>query len=115
MPPPLLADPNKKFSASTRILKGPERAAMLMLLLGEKFGSPVWKGLDDDEIRQMSIAMSHLGPLESDPIEMFMLEFVGQMSASGEMMGNFDNTERLLQTYLPPDRVVQFMEEIRGP
>jgi flagellar motor switch protein FliG len=115
MPPPLLADPNKKFSASTRILKGPERAAMLMLLLGEKFGSPVWKGLDDDEIRQISIAMSHLGPLESDAIEMFMLEFVGQMSASGAMMGNFDNTERLLQTYLPPDRVVQIMEEIRGP
>src|SRR3954464_9057229 len=115
MPPPLLADPNKKFSDKTRILKGPERAAMLMLLLGEKFGAPVWKGLDDDEIRAISIAMSHLGALEAEAIEMFMVEFVGQMSASGAMMGNFDNTERLLQTYLPPDRVVQIMEEIRGP
>jgi flagellar motor switch protein FliG len=115
MPPPLLKDPNKKFSETTRVLKGPERAAMLMLLLGEKFGSPVWKTLDDDEIRQISIAMSHLGALDADAIEMFMLEFIGQMSASGAMMGNFDNTERLLQTYLPPERVVQIMEEIRGP
>ena len=88
---------------------------MLMLLLGEKFGQPVWTQLDDDEIRQISIAMSHLGALETEAIEMFMIEFVGQMSASGAMMGNFDNTERLLQTYLPSDRVVQIMEEIRGP
>jgi flagellar motor switch protein FliG len=115
MPPPLLKDPNKRFSEKTRVLKGPERAAMLMLLLGERFGAPVWKGLDDDEIRQISIAMSHLGALDSEVIEMFMLEFIGQMSASGAMMGNFDNTERLLQTYLPPERVVQIMEEIRGP
>jgi flagellar motor switch protein FliG len=115
MPPPLKKDPNKKFSEATRILKGPERAAMLMLLLGEKFGQPVWTQLDDDEIRQISIAMSHLGALEAEAIEMFMIEFVGQMSASGAMMGNFDNTERLLQTYLPADRVLQIMEEIRGP
>jgi flagellar motor switch protein FliG len=115
MPPPLKKDPNKKFSEETRILKGPERAAMLMLLLGEKFGQPVWTQLDDDEIRQISIAMSHLGALEAEAIEMFMIEFVGQMSASGAMMGNFDNTERLLQTYLPADRVLQIMEEIRGP
>jgi flagellar motor switch protein FliG len=109
------ADPKKKFSENTRVLKGPERAAVLMLLLGQKYGEPIWKGLDDDEIRQISIAMSHLGAMEAETIEMFMLEFVGQMSASGAIMGNFDNTERLLQTYLPPERVNQIMEEIRGP
>ncbi len=30
-------------------------------------------------------------------------------------MGNFDATERLLQQYLPPERVANIMEEIRGP
>jgi len=116
--PPMPANkdlPAKKFSEATRVLKGPERAAVLMLLLGQKYGGPIWKGLDDDEIRQISIAMSHLGALEAESIEMFMLEFVGQMSASGAMMGNFDNTERLLTTYLPTERVNQIMEEIRGP
>ena len=42
MPPPLLKDPNKKFSDKTRVLKGPERAAMLMLPFifpGYLFGS----------------------------------------------------------------------------
>jgi flagellar motor switch protein FliG len=59
--------------------------------------------------------MARLGSLETDAIEMFMLEFVGQMSASGAVMGNFDNTERLLNAYLSQDRVQQIMEEIRGP
>jgi len=37
------------------------------------------------------------------------------MSASGALMGNYDATERLLQQYLPPERVHTIMDEIRGP
>ena len=37
------------------------------------------------------------------------------MSASGALMGNFDATERLLQQYLPAERVTGIMDEIRGP
>jgi flagellar motor switch protein FliG len=44
-----------------------------------------------------------------------LLEFVSRMSASGALMGNFDATERLLQQYLPADRVHGIMDEIRGP
>jgi flagellar motor switch protein FliG len=44
-----------------------------------------------------------------------MLQFVGRLSASGALMGNFDATERLLQQYLPAERVTNLMEEIRGP
>ena len=38
-----------------------------------------------------------------------------RMSASGALMGNYDATERLLQQYLPPERVGGIMDEIRGP
>ena len=31
------------------------------------------------------------------------------------MLGNYDATERLLQQYLPSERVAGIMEEIRGP
>jgi flagellar motor switch protein FliG len=37
------------------------------------------------------------------------------MSASGAVMGNYDATERLLQQYLPVERVSGIMDEIRGP
>src|SRR5258708_11743432 len=98
-----------------RQLKGPERAAVLMLALGEQHGAKIWGMLDDDELRQISVVMSTIGTMEAELVENLLLEFVSRMSASGAIMGNYDATERLLQQYLPPERVGNIMEEIRGP
>jgi flagellar motor switch protein FliG len=100
---------------SRRKLTGPERAAVLMLALGQQYGSNIWNQLDDDELREISIVMSTLGTIEAEAVEDLLLEFVSRMSASGALMGNYDATERLLQQYLPPERVSGIMEEIRGP
>src|SRR5229473_4240280 len=91
------------------------RAAILMLALGEQYGGKVWSLLDDDEVRELSMHMSTLGTVEADVVEDLLLEFVSRMSASGALMGTFDGTERLLQLYLPADRVTGIMDEIRGP
>src|SRR5712672_2903563 len=96
-------------------LGGPQRAAILMLALGEKYGGKVWALLDDDEVRELSIQMSTLGTVEAEVVEDLLLEFVSRMSASGALMGTFDATERLLTQYLPAERVVGIMDEIRGP
>src|SRR5713226_3404614 len=96
-------------------LSGPKRAAILMLALGEQYGGKVWSLLDDDEVRELSMHMSTLGTVEADVVEDLLLEFVSRMSASGALMGTFDGTERLLQLYLPTERVTGLMEEIRGP
>jgi flagellar motor switch protein FliG len=100
---------------STRALTGPERAAVLMLTLGEQYGAKIWSMLDDDELRQLSIVMSSLGMVESESVEKLLIEFVGRLSASGAVMGDYDATERLLQQFLPPERVGGIMDEIRGP
>ena len=71
--------------------------------------------LDDDELRQLSVVMSTLGTIDSEAVESLLLEFVGRMSASGALMGNYDATERLLHQFLPPERVGGIMDEIRGP
>src|SRR2546430_1182375 len=92
-----------------------KRAAILMLALGDQYGGKVWQQLDDDEVRELSLAMSTLGNVEAETVEDMLLEFVSRMSASGALMGNFDATERLLQQYLPPERVNGIMDEIRGP
>ena len=96
-------------------LPGPKRAAILMLALGEQYGGKIWSLLDDDEVRELSAVMSTLGTIEPEVVEDLLLEFVSRMSASGALMGNYDATERLLQRYLPADRVSGIMEEIRGP
>src|SRR3981189_159790 len=96
-------------------MSGPKRAAILMLALGEQYGGKVWSLLQDDEVRELSMQMSTLGTVEADVVEDLLLEFVSRMSASGALMGNFDATERLLQQYLPKERVTGIMDEIRGP
>jgi flagellar motor switch protein FliG len=100
---------------SKQQLTGPQRAAVLMLALGEEYGGKIWGMLDDDELRQLTLVMSTLGTVDSGAVEELLLEFVSRLSASGSLMGNYDATERLLQKYLGPDRVSMVMEEVRGP
>ncbi len=102
-------------SGAARGLTGPQRAAILLLALGEQFGGKIWKMLDDDELRLISVTMSSLGTIEAATVEDLMLDFVSQLSASGAVMGNYDATEHLLRRYLPPERVSLIMDEIRGP
>ncbi len=98
-----------------RKLTGPEKAAVVLLVIGDKYGGPVWNGFDDDEIRIVSLAMSGLGNLESSEVEELLMEFVGKMSAGGAVTGDFDRTELLLAKLLPKERATGIMEEIRGP
>src|SRR6478672_1322214 len=95
-------------------MSGPKRAAILMLALGEQYGGKIWPLLDDDEVRELSMVMSTLGTVEAEVVEDLLLEFVSRMSASGALLGTFDGADRLLQPYLPPERVTGIMDEIRG-
>jgi flagellar motor switch protein FliG len=101
--------------ARPRVLTGAEKAAIIMLVLGEKHGAKVWPLLDDDEIRSISLAMSQLGSIDAAMVEALINEFVSKMSSSGAVTGDFDRTESLLAKLLPKDRAEGIMSEIRGP
>ena len=98
-----------------KALTGPERAAVLMLSLGEQYGGKIWGLLDDDELRQLSIVMSTLGTVDAPQVENLLLEFVGRLSASGSLMGNYEATERLLHQFLPPERVTASWTKSAAP
>ncbi|MBB4301228.1 flagellar motor switch protein FliG [Rhodobium orientis] len=98
-----------------RELKGPERAAVLLLALGHEHGAPIWKSLDEMEVKQISIAMAKLGPISPIMLDKLFKDFVTKLSAKGALLGNFDSTERILQSVLPAEKVATIMEEIRGP
>jgi flagellar motor switch protein FliG len=110
-----LANRQTEQARPSRQLSGAERAAVLMLALGEQYGSKIWNLLDDDDLRALSVTMSTLGTVDAAHVEALLLEFVSRLSASGSLLGNYDQTERLLQQYLPPERVSGIMDEIRGP
>ncbi|WP_428152082.1 flagellar motor switch protein FliG [Brevundimonas sp.] len=106
---------NKKASVDdAKKLSGPEKAAVILLSLGEEH-TRLWQGLDDDEVKEISQAMASLGTVSSTVVEELLVEFVSGMSGSGSVMGSFDQTQRLLASFMPQDRVDGLMEEIRGP
>ena len=102
-------------AATQRALNGDEKAAVLLLALGPDFGKPILEELDEMEIRQLSRAMVRLGPITQEMLDTLFIEFVTSISSNGSIAGNTDTTERLLLSFLSPDRVDTIMEEIRGP
>jgi flagellar motor switch protein FliG len=98
-----------------RSLSGPQKAAVLMMALGEESAARLFALMHEDEIKEVSSAMATLGPVSSSIVERLCHEFASQMSAAGNLIGSFESTERLLAKTLPKERVSQIMEEIRGP
>ncbi|MBV8400068.1 MAG: flagellar motor switch protein FliG, partial [Acetobacteraceae bacterium] len=98
-----------------RSLTGSQKAAILMLALGEEHCTRLFSMMHEDEIREISSAMSQLGTVRSETVERICIEFADNLGTTGNLIGNYENTERLLQSTLPRERVSQIMEEIRGP
>ena len=96
-------------------LTGAERSAVLMLALGEDHGGRLWELMDEDEVKEVSQLMSNLGTVTASVVEKVLVDFVGQMSATGSLMGSYEATERLISRIMPTDKVASIMEEIRGP
>ncbi|WP_426956251.1 flagellar motor switch protein FliG [Muricoccus radiodurans] len=95
-------------------LSGPQKAAVLLLALGEDYATRLFREMREDEIRDLSTAMATLGPVDSRVVEALCREFGDSLGGAG-LVGNFDATERMLLKVMTPDRVASIMEEIRGP
>ena len=95
--------------------RGPEKAAVFLLSLGEEKAVSILSQFHDDEIKEMSQIMSNLGKVSSEVVEQLFVEFADQVSSTGALIGSFDTVERLLGRSLGDERVANIMEEIRGP
>lgn len=98
-----------------RSLTGPEKAAVLLLAIGEDQAMKLFGHMDDDEIKEISQVMANLGTVSSTIIEKLFVEFADQLSSTGSLVGTYESTERLLSRVLGKDKVGSIMEEIRGP
>jgi len=96
-------------------LSGRQKAAMFMLAISPENSAKLFANMDDEEIRDLSQAMSSLGSISSKMIERLFVEFADALSSSGGLVGSYSSTERLLLGALPEDRVTQIMDEMRGP
>ncbi|MCQ8239235.1 flagellar motor switch protein FliG [Rhizosaccharibacter radicis] len=96
-------------------MSGSQRAAILMLALGEDHCARIFSMMHEEEIKEISVAMSQLGSVPAEIVEELCNSFSRSIGSAGMLVGSFDSTERLLQKTLSRERAAQIMEEIRGP
>ncbi len=105
--------PKPKAMVDSSRLSGAEKAAVVLLALGEDHAG-VWRHLDEEEIKVISQAMASLGQVTSNVVEDLLVEFVSGMGG-GAITGSAELVQKLLSSIMPGERVDHLMEEIRGP
>lgn len=96
-------------------LTGAQKSAAFMLAIGEDLASRLFTKMHEDEIRDISQAMANLGSVPAAAVEELCREFSENLGQTGNLVGSWETTERMLLKTLPRERVAQIMEEIRGP
>ena len=79
------------------LISGQQKAAILMLSLDEEKSSAIFSKLDDEEIKELSVIMASLGKVNSEVVEQIMSEFIDKASSTGNLIGSYESTERLLE------------------
>ena len=105
----------QKTGQAEASLTGAQRAAVLLLVLGEEKAATILERLYDDEVRDISAAMANVGTIPAAAVEKLCADFANELGSAGSLVGGWEATERMLQRSLPKDRVSQIMQDIRGP
>jgi flagellar motor switch protein FliG len=98
-----------------RSLTGLQKAAIFMLSIGQVNSAKLFERMEDEEIRDISLAMVSLGSVSATIIERLFDEFSSLLSTAGGLIGSNAATEKLLLGSMSADRVSEIMGEISGP
>lgn len=104
-----------KAVMSAEDLSGAERAAVVMLALGEEASKPLWASFDEDELREVTLAISKLGSVASEVVESLLYDFVMNLSSTGAISGSAASAQRFLRHVLPAEKAESILEDIKGP
>jgi flagellar motor switch protein FliG len=98
-----------------RSLTGKDKAAVLMLSLGDEFAAKLSANMEDVEIRELSQSMSELGTVSAVIVEQLFVEFSEKISSPGDLIGTPESTERLLKKVIGQERGDKIMNGVQGP
>lgn len=96
-------------------LTGPEKAAVVMMSVNQDISAKIFSQLSEDEIRDISHAMTNLGQVDQSIIEAIITEFSDEISTGANVVGDIENTKRVLGQALGEERVGEILDELRGP
>ena len=108
---------NEKAAEIERKYTGPEKAAILLMTLGEETAALVLANLDEREIQNVGNYMSALGDVDLSVMEMVTKEFYDlvQSGGGGLGVGGKDFLKNALMQAMDPARATDILNNITTP
>lgn len=96
-------------------LTGRQKVAIVLLSMSEDNATKIFSLMSEEEITDISHAMSQLGAVSPEVVESVMGQLTADLAGDASFLGNLHTTEKLLEKILDKDRLQSLMDEIRGP
>jgi len=98
-------------------LSGAEKAAIMLVAIGDELASKVLQELDDAEIHKLSSYMSTLGNIPAKLVDDVAEEFIVMIEsgAGGVVSGGREYLRKMLEASLDPTKVSEIMDKIASP
>lgn len=94
---------------------GTERAALVLLALGEAHGGPIWNEFDDADIARLGEAIARLGSVEAQHAGAALALFSSELAGKAGLVGTPGAAEALITRLLPEERARDALDRIRRP
>ncbi|MBI5183607.1 MAG: flagellar motor switch protein FliG [Nitrospinae bacterium] len=96
---------------------GPEKAAILLISLGERLASKVLQQLEEKEIQTIGHYIAYLDNVSADTIDEVVEEFYKRVTSGGIgiVSGGMDYIRKVLSNITDPSRVNEIMNNIFSP
>src|ERR1700680_2988891 len=95
---------------TTAKISGPQKAAILLVALGDKLGGEILKQLNDEEVKAVSKAIARLDKITPSQTESVLEEFT--QAARGGARGGFDYAKRMLAHAFGPEGAKRIAEHL---
>lgn len=105
----------KKQGRAAGGISGPQKVAILLLSVSDDVAAKIFALMSEEEVREVSHAMSALGVISPGMVETVVQEFSDDIVGNSIFLGNLFTTEKLLTKVMDRDRVNALMEELKGP
>ncbi len=103
----------EKLQAEMSNLSGAQRAAVLMLLLGEQQASEIVKFMNPQEVQTLGGAMVDVSDVSQEAVNAILDEFVGTIKKQSSLgLGNTDYVEKVFKRALGDDKAASVLGRI---
>jgi flagellar motor switch protein FliG len=102
---------NQADEKVTSGIPGPQKAAILLVTLGERLGGEILKLLSDEEVKAITKAIARLEKVTTAQKETVLEEFC-QSAMAGSSQGGFDYAKRVLSNAFGPEGARRIAEHL---